>query len=232
MLEDGWVFDEPEPLNGCSMLRDIYLLADPRCTSRVTVPILWDKKHKTIVSNESSEIIRMLDSCFDEFVAPHTNHYPAELQEAIDACNSTIYDTVNNGVYRCGFATTQAAYEKAFERLFATLDSLENRLANRRYLVGNQITEADWRLFATLVRFDAVYLGHFKCNRQTLSSYPNLWAYTRELYQVPKVAETVSFKHIKDHYYRSHLNINPTGVVPRGPELDWWQPHGREALGG
>ncbi len=193
----------------------------------MTVPVLWDKQQHTIVNNESSEIIRMLNSAFDDYADSAVDFYPMALREEIDAINAVVYENVNNGVYRCGFATSQAAYERAYQRLFAALDDLEQRLAAQRYLVGEQITEADWRLFTTLARFDPVYYSHFKTNRQRLIDFPNLWAYTRELYQVPGVAATVNMDHIKTHYFGSHRSINPTGIVPVGPEIDFTAPHGR-----
>jgi putative glutathione S-transferase len=216
-------------VNNANYLYENYLKADPHFNGLVTVPLLWDRKIKTIVNNESSEIIRMFNSAFDEF----SNHegpdyYPEALREEIDAINKTIYDNVNNGVYRAGFATQQAAYDRAFDSLFSALDELEERLSKQRYLVGSQITEADWRLFTTLVRFDPVYYNHFKTNKKRLIDYPNLWAYTRELYQVPGVSQTVNMDHIKTHYFASHKSINPTGIVPKGPEIDFLQPHGRE----
>jgi putative glutathione S-transferase len=189
--------------------------------------VLWDKKSKTIVNNESSEIIRMFNSSFDAFTSVRTDYYPEALREEIDAINKPIYDTVNNGVYRSGFATTQEAYEEACRALFATLDSLEKRLSTQRYLVGATLTEADWRLFTTLVRFDAVYHGHFKCNLRRIIDYPNLSNYLRDLYQVPGVAETVNMDHIKTHYYASHRSVNPTGIVPIGPDQDLSAPHDR-----
>jgi putative glutathione S-transferase len=210
-------------------LADIYLLADPRYNGRASVPVLWDKKQLTIVSNESSEIIRMLNSAFDAFTDVHTDYYPVELRAEIDRINEIVYPNVNNGVYRAGFATTQAAYEEAARALFATLDQLEQRLSRQRYLLGRQITEADWRLFTTLVRFDAVYYSHFKCNVRRITDYPNLWSYLRDLYQVPGVAETVSLDHIKRHYYSSHRNLNPSGIVPIGPLIDFTPAHGRFA---
>ena len=232
MAENGWTFQEgdgvvPDPINQAKNYYEIYLAADPNYSGRVTVPILWDKEQNTIVSNESSEIIRMLNSEFDHLGATEGDYYPQALRGEIDEINERIYNTVNNGVYKCGFATTQAAYEESLTPLFSTLDELEARLKNSRYLVGDQITEADWRLFTTLVRFDAVYYGHFKCNLKQLRDYPNLWAYTRELYQYPGVAETINMEHIKNHYYASHRSINPTGVVPVGPVLDLNEPHGR-----
>jgi putative glutathione S-transferase len=228
----GWEFGtEPgatlDTVNSKSTLAEIYLLADPRYNGRASVPVLWDKKQRTIVSNESSEIIRMLNSAFDAFTDVHTDYYPVELRAEIDRINEIVYPNVNNGVYRAGFATTQAAYEEAARALFATLDQLEERLSRQRYLVGRQITEADWRLFTTLVRFDAVYYSHFKCNVRRITDYPNLWSYLRDLYQVPGVAETVSLDHIKRHYYGSHRNLNPSGIVPIGPLIDFTLPHDR-----
>jgi len=195
------------------------------------VPVLWDKKRRTIVNNESSEIIRMLNSAFDAFTDVRTDYYPLELRAEIDRINDIVYANVNNGVYRAGFATAQAAYEEAARALFATLDQLEERLSRQRYLVGRQITEADWRLFTTLIRFDAVYYSHFKCNLRRIVDYPNLWNYLRDLYQVPGVADTVSLDHIKRHYYGSHRNINPTGIVPIGPLLDFTLLHDRRRFG-
>jgi len=192
------------------------------------VPLLWDKKRQTIVNNESSEIIRMLNSAFDDFSHSPIDYYPESLREEIDAVNDIVYNDVNNGVYKAGFATIQSAYEKAFDQLFNTMDVLEEKLSKQRYLVGAQITEADWRLFTTLVRFDAVYYNHFKTNKQRLIDYPNLWAYTRELYQIPGVAETVNMNHIKYHYFASHRSINPTGIVPKGPVINFMLAHGRE----
>jgi glutathionyl-hydroquinone reductase len=231
MGKEGWVFGDNAPTrdtaNGKARLSEIYLLADPHYTGRVTVPVLWDKRQRTIVNNESAEIIRMLNAAFAAFTDVETDYYPAALREEIDAINARVYETVNNGVYRAGFATTQAAYEEAFLALFATLDDLELRLSRQRYLAGDRITEADWRLFTTLVRFDAVYVGHFKCNLRRITDYPNLSNYLRELYQIPGVAETVSIDHIKRHYYGSHRQINPTGIVPLGPELNFSAPHDR-----
>jgi len=206
----------------------LYVLADPSYTGRVTVPVLWDRKSRTVVSNESSEIIRMLNSEFDAFTDARQDYYPQALRAEIDALNAWIYPAVNNGVYRCGFATTQEAYEEAFGELFEALDELEARLGGQRYLVGDAITEADWRLFTTLVRFDAVYVGHFKCNLRRIADLPHLSGYLRDLYQVPGVAETVDFEHIKHHYYASHETINPSGIVPVGPELDLDSPPGRD----
>lgn len=208
-------------------LADIYRLAEPHFTGRVTVPVLWDNERRTIVNNESSEIIRMLTSAFDGFTHVKTDFYPAALRAAIDEINGLVYSAINNGVYRAGFATTQAAYDEAFEILFAALDEIDMRLANQRYLAGNVPTEADVRLFTTLIRFDAVYVGHFKCNLRRIADYPNLSAYLRDLYQTPGFGETVDFDHIKRHYYMSHPHINPTRIVPRGPVLDFTAPHDR-----
>jgi glutathionyl-hydroquinone reductase len=235
MLENGWTFDDdegvvPDPLHNARYLYQVYTAADPRYSGRVTVPLLWDKQQNRPVNNESSEIIRMLNSAFDEIGAQSGDYYPNALQGEIDNLNARIYDTVNNGVYKSGFATTQTAYEEAVNALFTTLDELDSRLAKYRYLLGNQLTEADWRLFTTLVRFDAVYYGHFKCNLKRIKDYEHLSAYIRELYQWPGVAETVNMKHIKGHYYRSHATINPTGIVPAGPLLDFGRSHGREKL--
>tara|TARA_R110002096_G_scaffold350395_2_gene543527 strand:+ start:114209 stop:115183 length:975 start_codon:yes stop_codon:yes gene_type:complete len=234
MGKDGWTFDEGEgvtrdALHGSDFLHQVYVKADANYTGRVTVPVLWDKKTGTIVSNESSEIIRMFNSAFDEVGAAAGDFYPEAAREAIDEINERVYGTLNNGVYRCGFATAQDAYEDAFDELFATMDWLEELLATNRYLAGDAISEADWRLFTTLVRFDPVYFGHFKTNKKRLVDYPNLWAYTRELYQWPGVAQTVNMLHIKHHYYRSHETINPTGVVPKGPAIDFEAAHGRGA---
>jgi len=232
MAEDGWTFVEGEgviadPNLNANYLRDIYLKANNIYSGRVTVPVLWDKKTNTIVSNESSEIIRMFNSAFDEIGATEGDYYPESLREDIDALNERIYDTVNNGVYKAGFATTQEAYEEAVVALFETLDWLDVRLKLQRYVTGDQITEADWRLFTTLIRFDAVYVGHFKCNLKRLLDYPNLWAYTRDLYQQVGIAETINMHHIKHHYYGSHTTVNPTGIVPMGPEIDYLEPHNR-----
>ena len=238
MLSDGWTFQEDFPgatgdrLMGKPFLRDIYLQADPKCSGRVTVPVLWDKERSTIVSNESAEIIRMFNTAFDDITGNTDDYWPAQLRLAIEPVNERIYDTLNNGVYKSGFATTQQAYEEAVLPLFETLDWLETRLSSRRYLMGGKITEADWRLFTTLVRFDPVYFGHFKCNVRRLCDYPNLWAYTRDLYQFDGVAETVDFAHIKRHYHYSHESINQHRIVPVGPDLDFAAPHGREALTG
>ena len=236
MGEDGWTFKPgegviPDPINNAEYLRDVYTAADPNFTGRVTVPILWDKQQHTIVSNESAEIIRMFNSAFDEVGASEGDYYPEDLQTEIDEINDRVYDTLNNGVYKCGFARSQEAYEDAVEPLFDTLDWLEGLLTSRRYLTGDRITEADWRLFTTLIRFDAVYNTHFKCTRKRIMDYPNLWGYTRELYQVPGVAETTNLDVIRTHYYTSHETVNPTGIIPVLPAgLDFDAPHGREGL--
>ncbi len=235
MLENGWTFQAEDgatgdTLYGLDFLHQIYTRADPAYSGRVTVPVLWDKKEQTIVSNESSEIIRMLNSAFDEWGDAAADFYPPALRTEIEAVNGQVYGAVNNGVYKAGFATNQAAYEEAFGELFAALDGLEARLSRQRYLVGDHITEADWRLFTTLVRFDPVYVGHFKCNLRRIADYPNLSNYLRDLYQVPGVAQTVDMRHIKAHYYASHRNINPTGIIPLGPQFDHLAPHDRTRL--
>jgi len=236
MLQDGWTFNTDEgstgdTLNGTSKLSEIYVLAEPKYTGRVTVPVLWDKQKKTIVNNESSEIIRMLNTAFDAHTNVHTDYYPQNLRTEIDKLNDLIYPNINNGVYRAGFATSQAAYEEAFRNLFDTLDEIEQILSNQRYLVGGAVTEADWRLFCTLIRFDAVYYSHFKCNWRHIYEYPNLSNYVRDLYQVPGIAETVSLEQIKRHYYFSQRQVNPTGIVPVGPQLDFSAPHDRARFG-
>jgi glutathionyl-hydroquinone reductase len=233
--KDGWTFRAEDGgtgdrLYGLPFLRDLYVKADPHYSGRVSVPVLWDREQETIVSNESADIIRMLNSAFDAWGDSTRDFYPEALRARIDSLNARIYETVNNGVYRAGFATSQAAYAEAFEALFATLDELETRLAAQRYLAGERITEADWRLLTTLLRFDPIYVGHFKCNRRRIADYPNLSNYLRDLYQVPGVAETVDVEHAKKHYYGSHRNINPTGIVPLGPELDYAAPHDRDRL--
>jgi putative glutathione S-transferase len=233
MGENGWTFEREEGATGDTLydldfLHQIYTKADPHYSGRVTVPVLWDKKEETIVNNESSEIIRMLNSAFYEWGDRSLDFYPAALRAEIDAVNAFVYPAINNGVYRAGFATTQEAYEEAFDTLFAALDKMEERLSRQRYLVGERLTEADWRLFTTLVRFDPVYVGHFKCNRQRIADYPNLSNYLRDLYQTPGVAETVNLHHIKHHYYGSHPTINPTRIVPKGPALDYTAPHNRD----
>lgn len=232
MLEHGWAFSDqyPDHLYGLDFMHQIYTKVDPAITSRVTVPVLWDKQEQTIVSNESAEIIRMFNSAFNEITGNHADYYPAALRAEIDLLNDWIYPTINNGVYRAGFATSQGAYEEAYRELFAALDDLELRLSTRRYLAGDEITEADWRLFTTLLRFDAVYFGHFKTNQQRIEDYQHLPAYVRDLYQQPGVAETVDMPYIKAHYYGSHKTINPTGVIPVGQEIDFSRPHQRDQL--
>ncbi len=239
MAENGWTFDTDDsggrPSSGDALfnadyLHQIYSRSQPDYSGRVTVPVLWDKQRNCIVSNESSEIIRMFNSAFDQVGAKPGDYAPAELLDQIDAVNALVYDAINNGVYRAGFATEQSAYEQAVGQLFECLDQLEQRLSQQRYLIGDRITEADWRLFTTLIRFDSVYYGHFKCNQRQLSDYPNLWGFTRELYQWPGVAETVAMDHIKQHYYRSHPMINPTRIVPIGPDLALTLPHQRDQL--
>ncbi len=217
MGDDGWAFTEPEPVNGKRFMHEIYTLAKPDYTGRVTVPVLWDKQEQTIVSNESAELIRMLNSAFDAIGDASLDFYPEPLRADIDEINAFVYDNVNNGVYKCGFATEQAVYEAEFKKLFDALDTLDQRLLEQRFLCGDEITEADWRLFTTLIRFDAVYHGHFKCNLRRIADYPALSRLTAELYQYPGVADTVNFDHIKQHYYRSHKTINPNGIVPAGP---------------
>lgn len=235
MGEHGWTFADgagvvADPVIHADYAYELYTKAKPDYTGRVTVPILWDKKTNTIVSNESSEIIRMFNSAFDEVGAVAGNFLPADLLSEIDDINTFVYSTINNGVYKTGFSTTQEAYEEAVGELFDALDTLEVRLAEQRYLVGSTITEADWRLFTTLMRFDAVYVGHFKCNLHRIVDYPNLWGYLRDLYQVPGIAETVNMTHIKQHYYTSHANINPTRIIPVGPAIDFTTAHNREQL--
>jgi len=233
MGRQGWSFEPgegvvPDTVNHCDYVHQLYTLTQPDYTGRVTIPILWDKERKVIVSNESSEIIRMFNSAFDDIGAKEGDYYPVDLHQEINAVNELVYNSVNNGVYRSGFATTQDAYDEAVTELFDALESLELRLSRQRYLTGDRITEADWRLFTTLVRFDPVYHGHFKCNLKRIVDMPNLWGFTRELYQWHGVAETVDFKHIKNHYYQSHATVNPTGVVPKGPDIDFTAPHHRE----
>lgn len=235
MGDKGWTFAEgvgviADPIVKADYLYEVYIAAKPDYTGRVTVPVLWDKETNTIVSNESSEIIRMFNSAFDEVGATAVNFLPTELLAEIDTVNEFVYSAVNNGVYKVGFATTEAAYKEAVVTLFDALDTLEARLVDQRYLLGDMITEADWRLFTTLVRFDAVYVGHFKCNIRRIVDYPNLWGYLRDLYQVPGIAETVSIEHIKAHYYTSHANINPTRIIPVGPLLDFNAAHDRAHL--
>jgi len=234
MLDDGWSFDTGfagatgDRLFGHAFMRDVYLAADPHISGRVTVPVLWDKATGQIVSNESSEIIRMFNSAFDGLTANTLDFWPSAQRTQIEAINQRIYDTLNNGVYKAGFATTQPAYDSAVSALFETMDWLESHLSDNRFLLGDTITEADWRLFPTLVRFDPVYHGHFKCSLRRLVDYPNLWAYTRHLYQMPGIKETVNFDHIRRHYHYSHTTINPHRIVPMAPALDFDAPHGRD----
>lgn len=235
MGANGWTFEEgdgviADTVNNARFLHEVYTSAKPDYSGRVTVPVLWDKQRATIVNNESSEILRMLNQEFDSVGAKAGDYYPSESREEIDAINERVYNTVNNGVYRAGFATTQEAYEEAVVPLFESLTWLEDKLSRQRYLTGDTITEADWRLFTTVVRFDPVYVGHFRCNLNRIADYPNLSAYLRDLYQQPGIAETVHMDHIKSHYYGSHKTINPTGVVPMGPEIDLTAPHGRDVL--
>jgi putative glutathione S-transferase len=236
MGEQGWTFDPgpsviPDSVNKASRIYELYTIADPRYSGRATVPVLWDKQTRTIVSNESAEIVRMLNSAFDEVGGNDLDFYPQALRADIDELNDFIYPNVNNGVYKAGFATTQEAYEEAAVAVFEALDAIERRLASRRYLTGDRITEADWRLFTTMVRFDAVYYGHFKCNRRRIVDYPNLWGYVRDLYQVEGIAETVKLPIIKAHYYGSHKTINPSLIVPIGPDIDFAAPHDRARFG-
>ena len=235
MGEEGWTFEAgpgviADDVNHVYYLYELYRLVDTDYSKRGTVPILWDKKLSTIVSNESSEIIRMFNTAFNHIGATEDDFYPESLRAEIDELNDLIYPNLNNGVYRAGFATTQQAYEEAVWDVFNTLDILEKRLEKQRYLTGSKITEADWRLFPTLVRFDPVYVSHFKCNWKRLINYPNLWAYTRDLYQRPGIAESVDFEYNKAHYYGSHKTVNPTGIIPIGPEIDFTEPHGRDRL--
>lgn len=229
MLEHGWTFEQgpgtiPDKILHSDYLYQVYLHADPHYTGRVTVPVLWDKQTNTIVSNESAEIIRMFNTAFNDLTGNHDDYYPEELQAEIDEMNAFVYSSINNGVYKAGFSTKQEVYEREVGKLFEALDKLENHLSTHSYLVGEQLTEADIRLFTTLVRFDAVYFGHFKCNIKSLVDYPHLWDYTKRLYHHQNIAETVNFDHIKQHYYGSHRTINPTRIVPVGPELDWTLP--------
>ena len=229
MLDNGWEFGDKgsqtvDPLNHYDYLYQVYQTADPSYSGRITVPVLWDKQAKTIVNNESAEIIRLLNSEFDALATNTTDYYPTALQSQIDELNEFIYEKINNGVYRCGFATTQDAYEEAFDELFAALDEIEQRLTKQRYLLGEELTEADIRLFPTLIRFDPVYVGHFKCNRNRIADYPHLSKYVCDMYHLVGVSDTVNFEHIKYHYYASHRSINPTGIVPKGPELAYLKP--------
>ncbi|KII12306.1 glutathione S-transferase family protein [Phaeobacter sp. S60] len=234
MLDKGWSFEKDhhgatgDHLFGYDHVHQIYTRADPQYSGRVTVPVLWDKKENTIVSNESADIIRMFNSAFDEITGNHDDYWPEELREPIEAVNSRVYSTLNNGVYKCGFATTQEAYDAAIDPLFDTLDWLEDILSEHRFLLGDRLTEADWRLFTTLVRFDPVYHLHFKCNRRRLIDYPHLWAYTRALYQWPGVSDTVGREHIVRHYHYSHDTINPHRIIPTNPRIDWMAPHHRD----
>jgi putative glutathione S-transferase len=233
MGDEGWTFDRKtgssgDAVNHTQKMSEIYVLAHSRYTGRVTVPVLWDKKRQTIVSNESSEIIRMLNSAFEPQPNQHPDFYPPDLRSEIEAVNNLIYPNVNNGVYRAGFAILHEAYEEAFRSVFTALDEVERRLSRQRYLTGPRMTEADWRLFTTLIRFDAVYYSHFKCNLRRIGDYENLSNYTRDLYQVPGIDETVSIDHIKRHYYHSQRKVNPTGIWPLGPELDFTAPHDRD----
>ncbi|SFH56602.1 glutathione S-transferase family protein [Pisciglobus halotolerans] len=226
MAENGWTFEPdegviPDPIAQADYLYEVYTHVDPTYSGRVTVPVLYDLKQDKIVNNESSDIMRMLNSAFDDIGAKEGDYYPEELRQEIDEINDKVYNTVNNGVYKAGFATKQEVYQEEVTKLFETLDELEERLQDRRFLLGEQLTEADLRLFTTLIRFDSVYYGHFKCNIRRITDYKHLWRYTRELYNWPGVSDTINFKHIKEHYYRSHNTINPTGIVPVGPKLDF-----------
>ncbi|MCL4131689.1 UNVERIFIED_CONTAM: hypothetical protein GTU68_029954 [Idotea baltica] len=236
MGDQGWTFNSadgtvPDPVNDAAFMHQVYTAAAPNYSGRVTVPVLWDKKTDTIVTNESSEIIRMFNSAFDGIGAIEGDFYPEPLRAEIDALNERIYHTVNNGVYKAGFATTQEAYEEAVTPLFETLDWLDERLSTQRYLTGSTLTEADWRLFTTLVRFDPVYVGHFKCNISRIADYEHLSGYMRELYQQPGIADTVNLQHIKNHYYASHESVNPSRIIPTGPNIDYAAPHDRARLG-
>jgi putative glutathione S-transferase len=237
MGEDGWAFSNgsgafPDPLHGAGYLREVYTMADPGYTGRVTTPVLWDKEERTIVNNESREIMKMLDTEFEGLATRDESFYPEDLRGEVEATLDALYEPVNNGVYRAGFAGKQAAYEEAVTELFEALDRFEDVLSRRRYLCGDRVTEADWAFFTTLVRFDPVYHGHFKCNVRRIVDFPNLWGYLRELYQYPGVAETVDIGHIKEHYYRSHESINPTRIVPKGPIIDFTAAHDRWHLAG
>ena len=236
MLDDGWTFETDfngatgDQLMGKPFMRDVYTASYDKATGRVTVPVLWDKTQNVIVSNESSEIIRMFNSAFDQLTGNQRDLWPAELRAAIEEVNELVYHKVNNGVYKSGFATTTQAYEEAVSDVFEALDQLEARLETNRYLMGARLTEADIRLFATLIRFDPVYVGHFKCNQKRIFDYPNLYGYMKEIYQLDDIKSTVFFDHIKTHYYASHTMINPTGIVPTGPIQDLDSPHGRDHL--
>src|SRR5882672_2040723 len=235
MGAEGWTFEPgpsviPDTVNHAKRLYEVYTIADPRYSGRVTIPFIWDKERRTIVSNESADIVRMLNDAFDGITGNRLDFYPTEQRKEIDDLNALIYPNVNNGVYRAGFATTQEAYAEAATALFAALDELDARLATQRYLTGPRVTEADWRFFTTLARFDAVYFGHFKCNRRRIVDCPSLWGYVRDLYQTPGVAETVNIEYYKRHYYGSHKTINPYLIVPIGPEIDFAKPHDRARL--
>lgn len=235
MLDQGWSFERSEGSSGDDLydapfLHQLYTRHQEDYSGRVTVPVLWDKQRQCIVNNESADIIRMFNSAFNQLTGNDDDYYPPALRGEIDQVNELVYRAINNGVYRCGFATTQSAYEQAYDELFAALDQLEALLSGQRYLAGDRITEADWRLFTTLIRFDAVYHGHFKCNRQRLEDFTHLSGYLRELYQWPGVAATVNFEHIKRHYYFSHAMINPTRIIPQGPDIDYRRPHQRHSL--
>jgi len=228
MGENGWELSESgDPVNGKKYMHEVYALANPNYTGRVTVPVIWDKKEKTIVNNESSEIIRNLNSAFDHITGNTDDYYPKNLRQEIDEINDYVYGNINNGVYKAGFSTSQSVYDEEVNKLFVALDVIEKRLSEQRYLVGDVLTEADWRLFTTLLRFDPVYVGHFKCNIRKIDDYSNLSNYIRELYQIPNVIDTVNMVHIKEHYYKSHAQINPTGIIPTGPELSFSKPHDR-----
>ena len=229
MGENGWELSE-DPINGKNYMHEIYTMANPKYTGRVTVPVVWDKKENTIVNNESSEIIRMFNSAFDEITGNKNNYYPESLREEIDEINDYVYGTINNGVYKAGFATEQSVYEVEVRKLFDALDTIEKRISNQRYLVSSTITEADIRLFTTLLRFDPVYVGHFKCNIHCIADYTNLSNYIRDIYQIKGVSDTVNMQHIKEHYYTSHKQINPNGIIAFGPEVDYSQPHDRGRL--
>lgn len=233
MLDRGWTFSDiskNNPLGELDYFYQVYTYAKRDYTGRVSVPVLWDKQQNTIVSNESAEIIRMFNSAFNELTGNYDDYYPVELRADIDQFNEEIYENINNGVYRAGFASTQEAYKNAYDSIFNTLKKLENHLSTNRYLLGNRITEADWRLFTTLIRFDSVYVGHFKVNKQRIEDHPNLSNYLRDLYQIDGIAETVDLEHIKKHYYLSHSMINPSGIIPEGPEIDYTTKHNRQIM--
>ena len=232
MGDKGWSFgEEVDVVNNKKKLYEIYLLADPSYSGRVTVPVLWDKKTKTIVNNESAEIIRMFNSAFNHITGNQDDYYPVHLRDDIDKTNDFVYNNINNGVYKAGFATQQNVYDKEVKAVFNALDYIENTLAKQRYLLGNTITEADWRLFTTLLRFDPVYYTHFKCNLKRIADYPQLRNYLRDLYQKKHVHKSVNMSHIKEHYYTSHPHLNPSGIIPLGPHLDYDAPHDRDRFG-